>query len=283
MFARSARCALCPIVLFTLAMTIEAAPANAVHLSKDVTLPTIPGLTLHKVETEAGTYFLETSGAGLAALLDRDGNDWLGFHPAPGSRAGGEFRGFPNAVHQEAGNYFHPQNQGTEPSTVRIEHESQERVTITAVSRNGLWACRYDFFPTHCTFTMTKMSPDHRYWVLYEGTPGGSFDDTDWWITSALKERQPIGANHEGDIPGPEWIAFGDAKLPRVIFLLSHQDDASPDRFYQMEKKMTVFGFGRHRGEKHLAIVPRSFSIGLLETTDHAEIGNAMRRLLEKP
>jgi hypothetical protein len=47
-----------------------------------------------------------------------------------------------------------------------------------------------------------------------------------------------------------------------------------------MQKEMTVFGFGRHRGEKHLTTVPRSFSIGLLETTDHAEISRALERIL---
>lgn len=142
---------------------------------------------------------------------------------------------------------------------------------------------RYDFFATHCTFTMTKMPPDGNYWVLYEGTPGGSYDDTDWWMTSAVKARQPMTTNHEGDIPAPEWIAFGDAKLNRALFLFNHQDDDRPDRFYQMQKQMTVFGFGRHRGEKHFTSVPRSFSIGLLETTDHTEIGRAVEKIARAP
>jgi hypothetical protein len=43
---------------------------------------------------------------------------------------------------------------------------------------------------------------------------------------------------------------------------------------------MTVFGFGRNRGEKHLASVPRSFSIGFAETTDHAEISRRLDALL---
>ena len=265
------------------AVATAANPPPGVRLTRNVTRPELPGLTLHKIETPQATYFLETVGAGLAALIDRDGNDWLGFRPEPGSRAGGEFRGFPNAVHQQAGNYFHPKNQGTEPSTLRIEAETAAGVTITALSGNGLWACRYDFRATHCTFTMTKMSPEHKYWILYEGTPGGAFDDTDWWMTSAVKERQPMSANHEGDIPAPEWIVFGDEKQKRVLFLLGHEDDTAPDRFYQMDRQMTVFGFGRNRGEKHLGAVPRSFSIGLLESTDHAEIGRALQRLLPAP
>jgi hypothetical protein len=273
-----------PVVLLPLlALEMVADPSKStVRLIENVSLPALAGLNLHKIETPRATYYLETSGAGLAALIDRDGNDWIGFHPEPGSRAGGEFRGFPNAVHQQAGNYFHPKNNGTEASTVRVEAATANRVTVSAVSANGLWACRYEFSATHCTFTMTAMSPDHKYWILYEGTPGGSFDESDWWMTSAVRERRLMSTNHEGDIPGPEWIVFGDAKLPRVLFVASHQDDDAPDRFYQMDKKMTVFGFGRNRGEKHLTSVPRSFSIGMLETTDHTEIGKSIERLLIK-
>lgn len=254
--------------------------ASEVRLETDATLARCPGLSFHRIETPAATYYLEKSGAGLAALIDRQGNDWISFDPAPGTRAGGEFRGFPNAVHQQAGNYFHPRNQGTDVSVTTVEVVSSGRVSISVRSDNGLWAGRYDFLPTHCTFTMTRMSPDHKYWILYEGTPGGSYDDTDWWMTSAVREPQPLTTNHEGDIPNPEWIVFGDARLKRVLFLLNQTDDSYPDRFYQMDKKMTVFGFGRLRGEKHLAAVPRSFSIGFLETVEHAEIRRAMDRIL---
>ena len=250
-----------------------------VRLTPDASLPSCPGLSFFKVETPVATYYLEKFGAGLAAMIDRDGHDWIGFRPDRGSRSAGEFRGFPNAVHQQAGNYFHPRNQSTEETLITVEHEDAGRVTLAAVSGNQLWAGRYDLFPTHCTFTMTRMSPEHKYWVLYEGTPGGRYDDDDWWFTSASDQPRPLTTNHEGDIPGPEWIAFGDPRLKRVLFLHHHEDDEHPDRFYQMNREMTVFGFGRMRGEKHLAVVPRSFSIGFLETTDHAEIGRAVLKL----
>jgi hypothetical protein len=266
-------------LLASLAADCAVAATKDVRLTENVSLPSAPGLTMYKIETETATFFLEKSGAGLASMIDRDGNDWIGFRSEPGSRAAGEFRGFPNAVHQQAGNYFHPKNQSTEETRTKVEHAGPDRVTISAVSNNGLWAGRYDFWPTHCTFTMTKMSPEHKYWILYEGTPGGKYDDTDWWMTSAVKQPQPLTTNHEGDIPAPEWIVFGDRDVKRVIFLLQHQDDSHPDRFYQMNKEMTVFGFGRLRGEKHLASVPRQFSIGFLETTDHAAISEAMGRI----
>jgi|688.fasta_scaffold479787_1 hypothetical protein len=234
------------------------------------------GLPAYKIETPSATYYLEKSGGGLSSMIDRDGHDWLSFNPAPASGAGGEYRGFPNAVHQQAGNYFHPKNQGTEPSTLKVERAGSDRVTISAVSSNELWAGTYDFFATHCTFTMTRMPADKRYWVLYEGTPGGQYDDTDWWMTSAIKVPQPMTVNHEGDIPAPEWIAFGDPRLNRALVLWHHEDDPFPDFFYQMQQKMTVFGFGRKKVQKFLDSVPQRFSIGFLETTNHAAISRAV-------
>ncbi|MGH7956403.1 MAG: hypothetical protein ACREH8_05265 [Opitutaceae bacterium] len=259
------------------------ARSAGVRLTENTTLPATGSLALYKIETRAATYHLEKSGAGFASIIDRDGHDWIGFRPQPGTRAAGEFRGFPNAVNRQVGSYFHPKNQGTDPSSMQVEHAGPDHVSISATSSNQQWACRYEFFAAHCMFTMTKMPTDSRYWVLYEGTPGGSYDDSDWWMTSAVKEPQPMTTNHEGDIPAPEWIAFGDRQLRRVLFLLNHEDDDRPDRFYQMERQMTVFGFGRMRGEKHFASVPRRFSIGFLETTDHAVIDRAMRKLLEQP
>lgn len=255
-------------------------PAGTVRLTPSASLAACPGLDLYKIETAAATYYLEKSGGGLAAMIDREGNDWIGFRPDKGSRAAGEFRGFPNAVHQQAGNYFHPRNSGTDEMKTAVDFVSTERVTIAATGGNGLWAGRYDFHPTHCTFTMTRMSPDHKYWVLYEGPPGGTYEDADWWMTSAIRERQPMTKPHDGDIPAPEWIAFGDPGLKRVLFVLHHEDDTHPDRFYQMDRQMTVFGFGRQRLEKHLATVPQRFSIGFVETTEHGGISTAVEKIL---
>jgi hypothetical protein len=253
-----------------------------VRLSADATDESAGGLACYRIETPAAVYYLEKDGAGLSSMLDKDGTDWIGFHPAPGSGAGGEYRGFPNAVHGQDGGFFHPKNAGTDASTTRVVCQRPERVTIEATSGNGTWQALWDFFPTHCTFTMTRMSAGFKYWVLYEGIPAGAYEDTDWWITSAVTEKKPLTEPHDGDIPGPEWIAFGDKKLKRSLFLLHHEDDAFPDRFYQMEKKMTVFGFGRQRMAKFLDTVPQRFSIGFLETDAHAEISAAMGRILEK-
>ncbi len=44
----------------------------------------------------------------------------------------------------------------------------------------------------------------------------------------------------------------------RSLYLYHHEDGACPDRFYEMEKKMTAFGFARKGIEKYLDSVPKS-------------------------
>lgn len=253
----------------------------AADIDFDADSTTAGDLPAYRIVTPTATYVLEKTGAGLSSIIDRDGHDWLSFDPQPDSRAAGEYRGFPNAVHQQAGNYFHPKNKATDPATTTVLYAGPDRVTITAVSQNSLWESRYDFLPSHCTFTMSRMPRDKRYWILYEGTPGGQYDDSDWWFTSAQDLRQPLTTPHEGDIPAPEWIAFGDERLNRVLYLLHHTDDDKPDCFYQMNRQMTVFGFGRRDIEKYLEKVPDSFTIGFLETTNHADVNRAMRNQLQ--
>ena len=239
------------------------------------------GLSAYRIETPSATYVLEKTGGGLASIIDPDGNDWISFDSTPKTRAAGEYRGFPNAVHQQDGNFFHPKNQGTDASSCKVDYAAADRVTIFVESGNRNWAARYDFLPHHCTFTMTRMPRERRYWVLYEGTPGGAYDDDDWWMTSAIGQRQPLTTPHDGSIPEPEWIVFGDRALGRVLFLLHHEADQHPDRFYQMDRQMTVFGFGRQGLAKYLDDVPQSFTIGFLETTDHSEVKQAMHTTVQ--
>ncbi len=240
------------------------------------------GLDCYVIKTPAATYFLEKSGGGLAKIIDQDGNDWLGFDPTPGTAAAGEFRGFPNAVHQQDGSFFHPLNNGTDSSFTTVKKITPDTLIIETKTGNGTWAALWIFNSEVCTFRMIKMPADYKYWILYEGTPGGQYDDDDWWMTSAIKTHQPLTVNHDGDIPIPEWIAFGDRSLDRSLFLLNHRDDEHPDHFYQMHQQMTVFGFGRKGLEKFHNDVPHSFSIGFVEATRHESIAEFIKKLLNR-
>ncbi len=254
----------------------SAAAANKQHdrvvLIRDAIDDSADDLPAFKIETPLATYYLEKSGGGLSSLVDRDGNDWLGFHPRKGSGAGGEFRGFPNAVFRQGGNYFHARNAQTDEMRVRVERDEDDYVSILAESVDRKWQGRYEFFATHCTFSITKMPRGKKYWVLYEGTPGGALDRTDWWMTSNVPAPQPIDRRHDGDIASPQWIAFGDSDGHRSIVLLCHTDDPYPDSYYQMHEKMTVFGFGRQKLEAFHSMPGKRFSIGLVENHTHAAI-----------
>lgn len=269
-------------VLATCVVLFLSLPSHAQEIRVTKTVdPSSGDLPCFRIETPTATYYLETTGAGLSSMIDADGNDWLSFHPEAGSGARGEYRGFPNAVHQQDGNYFHARNRGTDRSTVELVALEADRVTFVATSESETWLARWDFFATHCTFTMTQIPDGYAYWILYEGTPGGVFDEHGWWMTSAIDSPQPIHNPHEGDIPAPEWIAFGNHNTPRSLVLLQHEDDDATDRYYPMQNSMTVFGFGRDGMAKLLKSVPRSFSIGIVESTTHSEIAERMEELLK--
>ena len=231
------------------------------------------------VTTPTATYYLEKQGGGLSSMIDPDGVDWLGFHSKEGSGHKGEYRGFPNAIHQQDGNYFHAMNAGTDLSTSVVNIESVGHVRITFTSGNGKWQGQWDFYPDRCDFTMTKVSPGHRYWIQYEGVPGGEIDDTDFWYRSGNSKRYGIREDVAGDLAEPEWMAFGDPNSPRVLYLLNRDDDTQPDDYANREH-MTVFAFGR-RGKDKFLTKPQRFSIGFVESTDYSTIDQKVRQILD--
>ena len=87
-----------------------------------------------------------------------------------------------------------------------------------------------------------------------------------------------IDEKHVGDLPGPEWIAFGDANTSRMIYLLHHDDDDHPDAYFD-RPYMTVFGFGRSEKEKYLD-TPQTYSIGFIESSDYREVEDSIRLVL---
>lgn len=227
-------------------------------------------LPAYIVTTENATYYLEKSGGGLSSLLDQDGIDWIGFNNIKGSGWKGEYRGFPNAVHQQDGNYFHAMNGGTDPATSDVTIHTPNHVRIVFTSENRKWEGQWDFYPTRCDFTMTKVSPGYHYWLQYEGVPGGEMDETDFWFNSASSIKHAINTPFSGDLPAPEWFAFGDKKVPRMLYFLKHEDDEHPDD-YVSRPFMTVLGFGRHNKNKFLD-KPVRISLGFIESVRYEDV-----------
>lgn len=231
------------------------------------------------ITTPAAIYYLEKEGGGLSSMIDQDSVDWLGFHNEEGSGHKGEYRGFPNAVHKQDGSYFHAMNAGTDPSSSIVEVESEQHVRIRFTSDNEQWQGQWDFYPSRCDFTMSKISPGYKYWVQYEGVPGGAMDSTDFWYASADTNLHPITASFLDDLPAPEWMAFGDPNSPRMLYMLHQEDDDLPDN-YVSRPDMTVLGFGRQNKDKFLNTA-QTFSIGFIESTTYSTIDQTIREVIE--
>lgn len=231
------------------------------------------------ITTPTATYYLDKVGGGLSSMIDREGVDWLGFHSAEGSGHKGEYRGFPNAIHKQDDSYFHAMNAGTAPSSSTIIKESTSHIQIRFTSENKQWKGLWDFYPDRCDFTMSKISEGYQYWVQYEGVPGGVMDSTDYWYASADTEKHQINEPFLGDLPEPEWMAFGDHDVSRILYLLHHEDDEHPDN-YVSRPDMTVLGFGRQNKDKFLD-TQQTFSIGFVESTNYEEIDQAIKQILK--
>jgi len=248
-----------------------------VHLTNGID-ESAGGGSAYIITTPSATYYLEKEGGGLSSMIDKDGVDWLGFHNKKGSGHKGEYRGFPNAIHKQDGSYFHAMNAGTDPSSSVVEMESEEHVRITFTSDNEQWEGQWDFYSDRCDFKMRKISSGYKYWVQYEGVPGGEMDSTDFWYASADTKKHSIVEPFVGDLPAPEWMAFGDQDSARMLYMLHQEDDEFPDN-YVSRPDMTVLGFGRQNKDKYLTTV-QTFSIGFVESTEYSVVAQTIRQVL---
>jgi hypothetical protein len=229
-----------------------------------------------KITSPSATYFYHHQSGGFASMVDRDGKDWISYHP--GNRARGEYRGIPNIAPAD----FHPgRPAGRKPG--RLLSEGPLRVRLRAETEDGQWAKDWDIFPTHARMTLFRKGPQ-PYWILYEGTPGGEFTEDDYFVDSSSKQYRskdyPQGKPWHGDLPPPEWVYFGDPALQRVLFLARHEHSDAIDEYWHFGNGgMTVFGFGRGpraEGWQRLTQVPSRLTIGFVETSDFPEFRAAI-------
>ena len=104
-------------------------------------------------------------------------------------------------------------------------------------------------------------------------------DSTDFWFASVDSERHLIQEPQLGDLPNPEWMAFGDQNSPRMLYMLHHEDDSYPDN-YVSRPDMTVLGFGRENKDKFM-ITAQTFSIGFVESLTYAEVKNTVTKVVK--
>ena len=224
------------------------------------------------IESQNATYYYHKQGAAFASILDKDGNDWLGYRPGGGPA--GEYRGIPNMGHPEG--YCHP---GKAVSSSRLISDGPIKVSILSQSDDNKMRCVWDIFPYYARLTVLKMRTP--YWFLYEGTPGGKLDeDSDYCVRAGSPDgvRTPAGIRWDGDlaaVSGPgEWLYFGDDD--HVLYLVHHEDDDAVDSYWPMQKEMTVFGFGRKGIDKFMEKVPAHFTVGLYDGSAFAEVARVV-------
>lgn len=219
-----------------------------------------------RVRSRTATYFYHVQGSGLASLVDADGRDWIGYQPRGGFQ--GHYRGVPNIAPPD----FHPgRPQGKVNSAVTATGPLRVQIESATVDRR--WRVQWEFLPDHAKMTVLSKGEEH-YWILYEGTPGGSFDvEWDYWRDSQgrLMPMPEPGEIWNGKLPDPQWVFFADRRVPRGLFLALHAHDDRWDEFWHRGSGgMTVFGFGR--GPKpqwrYLDEVPSELTIGIVEAAD---------------
>jgi hypothetical protein len=213
------------------------------------------GQECFRIATSRATYFFQKLGAGFSSLVDEDGRDWIGYHPQGGSA--GHFRGIPNS------GVFHP---GYLTSTSRLRSHGPLKATLYAETLDGGTACTWEIYPDHATFTMLRA--DRPYWFLYEGTPGGKFDQDRDRVVRSPGVTASASESWAEALPDPAWVYFADGESGRALYAVQHEPDDLIDSYWPMNRQMTVFGFGRRaRHERPLAGLmtrtPNRFTIGL--------------------
>ena len=215
-----------------------------------------------RVATQAGTYFYQKAAGGFSSLVDAGGNDWISFHPDPGSGSAGEFRGIPNM-----GPAFHP---GHNDVTTQVLAQGPLKLTLQSVTTSGNRRVRWEFFPGYARMTVLEFVGN--YWFLYEGTPGGSMNDADFVVRSdgTQTDRHATWNDTDGlgSGNGQEWAYFGDSGAGRFLFMAHHETDNIEDSYFDLDDNMTVFGFGRHNesGQDPVHLLSgntNTFTIGL--------------------
>jgi hypothetical protein len=215
-----------------------------------------------RIATQAGTYFYQKAAGGFSSLVDASGNDWIGFHPDPGSGSAGEFRGIANMAAT-----FHP---GHTDVITELISQGPLKLTLESHTNGNQHRVRWEFFPTYARATVLEFAGN--YWFLYEGTPGGAISASDFVVRSDGTQTQIGTAWNDtdglGSANGQEWAYFGDSAVNRFLFLAHHETDNIEDSYFDLDDNMTVFGFGRHNDPGHdpthlLSGNNNTFTIGL--------------------
>lgn len=230
------------------------------------------GFDAYKIKTPAAEYYYHAGSGGFASIKDKDGKDWVSYHPnaEPESGMKGRYRGIPNVAPPE----LHPGSPEPKKST-KVIAEGPVRITLMTETEDKQWQSKWDIYPNYATMTLLKKGPE-PYWILYEGTPGGEFNEEDYWVrsdgTREVMKPYLLKSQWTGHLPSPKWVYFGDHQTDRVLYYIHHEDYPYEDVFWHSgEGGMTVFGFGRGPSQdnwQQLTKAPAYLTLGFAEKND---------------
>lgn len=241
------------------------------------------GFSSIRVETEVGSYYYHKAGGGFASLVDKEKKDWINYNSSSGGA--GDFRGIPNLVAPIDGGYFHPGRTFTSnPITSQIVAEGPLKSSFISTTADGAWQVLWEVFPQYAKLTVLRAASGAGYWFLYEGTPGGTFDEAgDYFVASDGSSTLGSG-EWETELANEEWVYFaeGSSQITRSLFLVHHQDDATKESYRPDQPtggQMTVFGFGRQLGLNRGLMEGelRQFTVGLIDDESLSGVRNAIR------
>lgn len=242
------------------------------------------GQSCYRIQTEIATYFYQDEAGGFSSLLDRDGCDWISFHPGPQEGPAGAaamYRGIPNLVNPD--DVGHP---GHRYCKSRVERPvGAGQTTIHTESVDGAWAWHWNVRQDHAVLTIDRVAALRQYWFLYEGPTAGKFDPAGSFFGTDRGGRStatPDLVRNTGVVAHPmQWAYFGQNGCPRVLLFVSLRPPATDGFIAYMgstiagndsDDGMTVFGFGRKPGTVSALTEPGQFAMTFVESTDHNKI-----------
>lgn len=274
-----------------------AALASAAHAAVSIREADHEDRAHFVISTVAAEYWLDRQAGGLSRLIDPDGRDWISFRKEPLAKfpesAAAGYRGIPNAVYGKS----NPEAGAGHPGFERCTSARVSGNEMRCTSRSGRWEWTWIFTDAAAWLRFERVDPEHAYWFLYEGTPGGRFRPAEqYWGTDLGGPNGSVPTIKSQHFGRWRWAYFGDRIASRVLAVAQVQPDEIDDTFWYLGSTnggaadsadgMVVFGFGRGRGGP-LFRQPAEFVIALIGVTGvdagaHARTGAAIQQLLQE-
>jgi hypothetical protein len=251
------------------------APTFASQVTVSDTTDTI-GDDSWEIQTGEATWVMEKDSGAFSSVLDKQGNDWVSYNNTAGPT--GTYRGLAN---MGVTNGTHP---GQATGTTTVVSTGPLKAVIDYTSNDSNEVVQWSFYPGYAQCTVLE-SNNGPYWIVYEGTPGGTLNGSDESVQSdgtatALSGSWTQTSGIGNGTSNGQWAYFDSMSEDRLFYMAQDTQDSNPDSYWDYDNGMTVFGFGRDIGNgsapdgfggatEHLTAVD-TFTMGLTEDSGNA-------------